>query len=117
MYAAALPDEDWALRSVRDPDYYKKWLARNGMANASTELCSMLEKIFTTNFPSSTSSTSNTELLRASAEELLKCAWLSTGIATDQEWAEELVRRNAPKVAMGLQNRYVYRVIKVSILF
>lgn len=104
MYAAALPDEDWALRSVRDPSYYKKWLARNGMANASTELCSMLEMIFATNFPSSTSSTSNTELLRASAEELLKCAWLSSGIATDQEWAEELVRRNTPKVAMGLQN-------------
>lgn len=36
--------------------------------------------------------------LRASAEELLNCAFLQHGVATDQEWAEELVNRNAPKV-------------------
>jgi len=42
--------------------------------------------------------------LRSSAEDLLTCEWLQTGVATDQEWAEELVRRNAPKIGKGLLN-------------
>ena len=104
MHAAALPDQDWAQRQTRDAEYYKKWLRSNGISNSSPEMIEMFDMIFKPNFPSTTQHNEGDTNLRASAEELLQCSWLSTGIATDQEWAEELVRRNAPKVASGLQN-------------
>ena len=64
----------------------------------------MFDLIFRIEFPSTRNHTTGGDNLRASADELLECEWLQTGIATDQEWAEELVKRNSPKVASGLAN-------------
>jgi hypothetical protein len=83
--------------------YYKKWCRKNG-ANPSKEMCDMFELIFRSEFPSARNHTTEGDNLRASADELLQCPWLQSGVATDQEWAEELVKRNAPKVASGLAN-------------
>merc|ERR1711865_530598 len=81
MYAAALPDEDWALRSNRDPSYYKKWCNRND-AHPSKEMCDMFDLIFRIEFPSTRNHTTGGDNLRASADELLECEWLQSGIAT-----------------------------------
>jgi serine/threonine protein kinase len=103
MYAAALPPTNWASLQRKDSQYYKKWLKSNKM-NPSKEMCDMLELMFRIEFPSSREHNQKGNNLRASAEELLSCEWLQNGVATDQEWAEELVRRNAPKVGDGLRN-------------
>jgi len=67
-------------------------------------MCDMFDLIFRIEFPSTRNHTTGGDNLRASADELLECEWLQSGIATDQEWAEELVKRNSPKVASGLAN-------------
>jgi serine/threonine protein kinase len=103
MFAADLPPEDWALQQKRDPEYYKRWLTGHDL-NPSPAFYEMFDQMFRVKFPSSREHMEGGDDLRSSAEDLLKCEWLQTGVATDQEWAEELVRRNAPKVGKGLLN-------------
>ena len=85
------------------PRFPLRWLKQNGRAHPSPELQEFLEMIFRVKYPSvSNGWHSGAPDVRASAAELLQSAWLSSGVATDKEWAEELVRRNAPRVRKGL---------------
>lgn len=103
MYAAALPPTTWARESARDPAFPVRWLRQNGRAHPSAELQEFLGMIFRVKYPSvSNGWKSGAPDVRASAAELLESAWLAGGVATDKEWAEELVRRNAPRVRKGL---------------
>ena len=102
MYAAALPPTTWARECARDSRFPLRWLRQNGRARPSPELQEFLGMIFRVKYPSvSNGWHSGATDVRASAAELLQSAWLSSGVATDKEWAEELVRRNAPRVRIA----------------